>query len=211
MQKFTVFSIILSISILLVIGDIIFHDYLNDNPFAEAEVEETVVEEEGEEEEVALDEQIIEDEVITASVELPESEIWEGLFASAGFTDPVLKEGIFSGLIYQFINFSDQTDAFIYQWNLFNGVNYIGTIYEIKYPTDTGSFQGYLALRERAFGHSDKGQVNEVNNYGDASFYFNHGAKTKTVHLVIRKGSDLYAFEYSHLNHELMKKVFDLL
>jgi hypothetical protein len=60
-------------------------------------------------------------------------------------------------------------------------------------------------------GLTDLGSVNEVNNYGDASFYFNHKNKLKTVHLIIRTGRDIYAFEYSQSFHETMKKVFDSL
>lgn len=216
MQKFTVFSILLSVSVILMIGDIIAHDYLGGSNELVEEVESTEeiepsVEtentdeptEESTEESVDLSED-------TSEVIL-EPTLSLDILENSGFYSPVLKDISYSGLLFQFITFSDQTEAFIYQWNFFDGEQYIGSIYEIRYPTETGSFQGYLALRERASGLSELGTVNEVNNYGDASFYFNHKTKVKTIHLVLRRGSTIYAFEYAQNHHEKMKKVFDIL
>ncbi len=213
MHKFTVFSIILSISVVLILGDIVFHDYLS---IFDAGADEEITEEEVPVLEENLDEDV-EEEVSeeAAWVELAEETgitvlqpgMTEDVFVQAGFFDPVLKDTIFSGLVFQFISFSDQTDAFVYQWNLFDGENFIGSVYEIKYPSEMGSLQGYLALRGRADSMPELGAVNEVNNYRDASFYFNHATKTKTVHTVVRAEANLYAFEYAYVHHEKMKKV----
>lgn len=214
MQKFTVFSILLSISIVLMIGDIVFHDYLSQfREEAIMPVEENDILQESEtsqESYVLLSEEASEsDEVETVAVVA--SSLDTALFQKAGFTKALLKNALFSGLIFQFISFSDQTEATVYQWNLFDGENYVGSVYEMKYTTETGSFQGYLAVREQAMSLTELGTVNEVNNYGDASFYFNHKNKTKTVHLIMRSGNSLYAFEYGQSHHETMKKVFDIL
>jgi len=238
MQKFTVFSAILSLSIILVIGDLIFHDYLKKDdaaPVTEEILEElestdetpTVVEEETEtslpaeelpvqpteleEDEEPKDE--ITNEPVDLSSESIELEVLsplmsEDLFIEAGFFDPTLKDTIYSGYVFQFLPYND-ISAFTYQWNLFDGESYIGSIYEIKYPNETASFQGYLALRQAGSGQTDIGTVNEVNNYKDASFYFNHVTKSQTVHLVIKSGETIYAFEYAHRNHETMKNIFE--
>ncbi len=216
MQKFTVFSIILSFSLILMIGDLVFHDYLNRDGAEDVVIEEETLMEEAPATEPELSEATEPEEspVLQSEEEtivIPETAISDSLFTQAGFLDPILKDTIFSGLVFQFISFSDQTDAFVYQWNLFDGESYVGSIYEMVYPTETGSFQGYLALRERATALTDLGTVNEVNNYGEASFYFNHKTKTKTVHLIIRKGAKIFAFEYGQASHETMKKVFGLL
>lgn len=213
MQKLTLFSLLLSISVILIVGDIVYHDYLSDFEAAvptETEEEATEIslnpDTELEEEPVALSE---ESEEIVATV--LESSLSGELFKQAGFIQPVLKDTLFSGLVFQFISFADQSEATVYQWNVFDGEQYIGSVYELKYPTETGSFQGYLALRERAMSLSDLGTVNEVNNYGDASFYFNHKTKVKTVHLVVRTGNDIFGFEYAQTYHEKLKNVFDSL
>ena len=216
MQKFTVFSILLSLAVILGIADIIFNDYLNNESSVTPVVEEDYlpIEEEVIEEEPVIEEENVEEE-LEEEVDLSEDQGFLGpnlsleLFEESGFSSPVLKDTIFSGLVFQFISFSDQKDATIYQWNLFDGEQYIGSIYEIRYATETGSFQGYLSLRERASGLANLGTVNEVNNYGDASFYFNHKTKVKTIHLVFRSGASIYAFEYSQSAHDKMKKAFD--
>ena len=224
MQKFTVFSIIFSISVVLILGDLVFHDYLNaetmgagsasgaesqlkdfTNSGAELLNDDSTPDDITEEtsEEVSLSEEV--------DLGLLNTNISEKPFFSAGFLEPTLKDTIFSGLVFQFIGFSDQVDAFVHQWNLFNAEDYIGSVYEIKYSTETGSFQGYLTLRDRAKELTNLGTVNEMNQYGDASFYFNHGVKTKTVHMVMKSGDTVYAFEYAYAQHEAMKKVFGLL
>lgn len=204
MQKLTIFSVLLSISVVLIVVDTVSHNYLA-APEAPESLETPV-----ENADAPLLEEPAEEAAVSLSEDLSSS-LNASLFESANFTSPVLKDTLYSGLVFQFISFSDQNEATIYQWNLFDGEQYVGSIYEIKYPTETGSFQGYLALRERAMNLSEIGLVNEVNNYGDASFYFNHKNKIKTVHLVLRTGSSVYAFDYSQSNHEKMKKVFDSL
>lgn len=218
MQKLTLFSLLLSISVILIVGDIVYHDYLSDFEAAVPEDTEPISLEGTAEDTSEIT--LISDEETVALSEEPETLILPGvlesslsaeLFKQAGFIQPVLKDTLFSGLVFQFISFADQSEATVYQWNVFDGEQYIGSVYELKYPTETGSFQGYLALRERAMSLTDLGTVNEVNNYGDASFYFNHKTKVKTVHLVVRTGNDIFGFEYSQTYHEKLKNVFDSL
>ncbi|MFT7184622.1 MAG: hypothetical protein ACI9QC_000969 [Oceanicoccus sp.] len=219
MQKLTVFSAILSLSIILIIGDLVSHDYLEEETVTlptqeemeevEAEVKVEEIEDFIEESELPEDSEVdLSSESIDLNVLIPVIE--ENLMLESGFFDPVLKDTIFSGYVFQFIPFSDP-DAFVYQWNLFDGETYVGSLYEMKYPNETASFQGYLALRQAGSAQSELGSVNEANNYKDSSFYFNHTAKSQTVHLVIKSGKNIYAFEYAHLEHETMKNLFDLL
>lgn len=239
MQKFTIFSVILSLSVVLVIGDLVLHDYVNDNPWQEAAVEEEVEETAPDSVGTLIEEPVIEEEPEPTPVEIVEevvevvspaeeeevslesedsfdlnllrTKITEGILEAAGFSNVVIKDALFSGQVFQLISFSDQHDAFIYQWNFFSEERFVGTIYEMRYPTATASFQGYLELRERSEAQSSVGEMNEVNNYGDASFYFNHFTKTKTVHLVFRKDSSVYAMEYAYGYHETMKELVALL
>ena len=216
MQKFTVFSIILSLVVVLAITDVLFHNYFG-SPVQT--VPETLMTEEPEADTPltlpagpeSVPVQLQEDISAESDAGSIPSSLSAKLFESAGLELPTLKSAPFSGLVFQFLNFSDSSEATVYQWNLFSGAAFVGTIYEIKYPTDTGGFQGYLNLRDEAKSLTDLGSVNEVNNYGDASFYFNHKTKVKTVHMMVRVGSSLYGFEYSQPYHEKLKNVFDSL
>lgn len=221
MQKFTLFSLVLSVSMILIIGDIVLHGYLSNGgeeplPVIEENlpVQTPDTTEAVDNTQTVLENNLGIDTESDASVQLQEETgplIATDLFSLAGFLNPVLKETTFSGLVFQFIPFSDQDQANVLQWNLFDGENYVGSIYEIKYATDTAGFQGYLTLRDSAKTLYELGETNEINNYGDASFYFNHKTKIKTIHLVMRSGKDIFAFEYSDAYHEQMKKVFDIL
>ncbi len=203
MQNFTVFSVLLSFSVVFIVGDLVLHDYLNLGANLES-VESPV--------EVTTDIEAkpeVPDEAVTTA---PSSTIvTEELLRSIGIADPVLKEVAYPGTVFQSIDFADQKDSDVLERNLFDGENFIGSFYEFHYPTSTGSFQGYLNLRDRAKALVDLADVEEVNLYGEASFYFNHKQKTKTVHMVMRRGSNVFAFEYPYAQHESMKKLFDLL
>jgi hypothetical protein len=210
MQNFTVFSVLLSFSVVFIVGDLVLHDYLNLGPNFER-VESPV--------EVATDiepQPETPDEPVptapsTTSSQTTATIVTEELLLSIGIADPVLKEVAYPGTVFQSIDFADQKDSDVLERNLFDGENFIGSFYEFHYPTSTGSFQGYLNLRDRAKTLTDLADVEEVNLYGEASFYFNHKQKTKTVHMVMRRGSNVFAFEYPYAQHESMKKLFDLL
>ena len=226
MQKFTAFSILLSLVVVLATVDVLFHGYLGSEA-AETPTETVTETPEEELEPVEVDSSVDaevdsttplvepETEETDEPVELQEvkAESWISgdLLSQAGFIQPVVKEALFSGLIFQIIPFSDGADAQTLQLNFFDGEVYVGTFYELVYPTDTGSFQGYLSLREAAKALTDLGTVNEVNMYGDASFYFNHKSKVKTVHMIALYGNRVIAFEYAQTEHEKMKKLFDKL
>ena len=201
MQKFTVFSIILSLCVIFILGDMIFHGYLNTSVLEVPTVETST----GVEIQPAVENFVVHES------NLPEPKLKVEHFIAAGFEKPVLKDAVFDGNIFSFLTFSDQSDAYVYQWNFFDGEVFVGSIYEVEYKSDTGGFQGYLTLRNMALKLLNLGDVNESNTYGDASFYFNHKAKNKTVHLVIRNGGTLYAFQYAYSGHEQMKRLFELI
>ncbi|MBT5516716.1 hypothetical protein HOH67_01525 [Candidatus Peregrinibacteria bacterium] len=209
MQKFTIFTILLSISLILVLGDLVLHDYLKNPVIVEVPVEVMVPAESPLLEAPAAEESAAVELAAEPSANL--NHLGADMLRSVGFAEPVMKETIFSGLLFQFIAFADQTDALVQQWNTFNGTDYVGTMYEITYPTETSSFEGYLNIRQRAEELSDLGEVNENNLYGGGSIYFNHLVKTKTIHMIMRSGNKVYAFEYAVAHHEKMKNLFDLL
>lgn len=222
MQKFTVFSILLSLTVVLVMSDFVWNkpDEMqnpNDVPDTQDSYDTIPAEDLPTETPTELPPNVPQDlPEEDANVDLSQesllySQLDESIFQKAGFTQPVLKDNLYSGLVFQFISFNDQSAATIYQWNLFDGEQFIGSISEIRFPSETSGFQGYLALRDKAQRLTDLGEVNEVNNYGDASFYFNHKVKTKTIHIVIRNGTTVYAFEYAQTYHEKMKNMFDIL
>lgn len=211
MQKFTLFSILLSACLVLFVGDLVLHDYLNPEVY-DAAVSEGNVYEMDDSVGTRLD--VVDEEVELQSeavVSVLRAQLGADHYAAAGFTAPVLKESVFRGSVFQFLHFADQVDAVVYQSNAFDGSEFVGSVYELRFPSQTAGFQGYLALRDRAAEALDMGAVNETNSYGDSSFYFNHHVKKQTVHLVVKKGANIYAFEYPVEVHEQMKLLLPLL
>jgi hypothetical protein len=192
----------------------VLHDYLNADQFEQSvqSLETEINELQGEPEATdGINVEESDEDVTLSSEDVTDPKITTDLLATSGFGNPVLKEAIFSGYVFQFINFADQLGAVTYQWNFFENEAFKASIYEIKYETETGSFQGYLNLRKRAGELTQVGTVNEANNYGDSSFYFNHKTKTKTVHIVIKKAKTIYAFEYPYSIHDRMKALLESL
>ena len=103
MQKFTVFSILLSLAVILGIADIIFNDYLNNESSVTPVVEEDYlpIEEEVIEEEPVIEEENVEEEVdLSEDQAFLEPNLGLELFEESGFSSPVLKDTIFSGLVF---------------------------------------------------------------------------------------------------------------
>lgn len=216
MQKFTVFTIILSLTILMVLGDLVAHDYLKNNVTALPEAVQTGPQVPA----LVQADEIPTEEVLPVETEtevlVPVSDVgWLGespeTFSLLGFVAPVLKTTQYSGLLFDFIPFDTATGGQIQSWNLFDGERYVGNVTEVHFGTDTAAFQAYLQMRQTAQSESSLGSVNESNNAGDASFYFNHLVKTKTVHRVVLTGERLIVLMYSYSDHERMKNLFDFL
>lgn len=247
MHKFTIFTIIFSIMVVLVIADLVINDYWGKD-FADGSQLETSEEapvdlvikkeetDEDSEEEDALGEEAFDDASVMNElsegaegtedgdgVEIPEEfrgiddgevtveepSITLDLLLASNFQEPRLEEKAYEELIFGFWDMGDALAEFdVYENALFEGTAYVGMLYEIQTQSEVDGFVAYEALRDTGE-TSDTGEVNETNNYGDASFYFNHNTKTNTVFLVFQKGTMVYAFEYSPSYHSQMKALIE--
>lgn len=239
MHKFTIFTILLSVIVVLVVADVVVGDFLGKDFAEETSTESseevaiasedwdatelTDPESRGDEEaisEESVETPIEETEVLPTeeTTEIPMEEIPEAdaqltteLLTTAGFTSPSLSTEPYDGLIF---GFWDTTDAFaentVFRHKLFSGADYVATFYEIQTDSEVALFEAYETLRTLA-NTSTNGEINENNTYGDASFYFNHLTKTNTVFLVFQKSGMLYAFEYPPTLHAQTRGLIDLL
>lgn len=213
MHKFTIFTIIFSIVVMVIVAELVIHDYLKGGFLAspQGEIQKEIPEEISEE---------TAGEVSKTAAEISEEEAGIGetttrkittdLLAQAGFENPIYKQIDFSGLIFQIIDLKDLEESAGFSGNVFEEEEFAGTVYEIHFETETEVFRAYELARAEALA-SEKGSTNETNSFGEASFYFNHADKPKTVFLVVQIGNSLYAFEYSHRNHLKFKELVDFL
>lgn len=223
MHKFTLFTIGLSVVVILVVAEVVVNDYLG----ADFSAEETVVEEV----EVITPQDVANPEVRGDESDSPQSEILEEtpievepapiaaqgsltpeLLASIGVLEPKVETTPFQGLIFGLFDVSNEFSGFtVFEHKLFDGSNFIGMVYEIATENELQTFGAYETLRQKAQG-SSLGTVNENDNYGEASFYFNHATKTSTVFLVVQKTGHVYALQYSpSLHGSVMKPLLEKL
>lgn len=227
MHKFTIFTILLSVVVVFIVADLVVSDYWGDDfaseeQLAQNEESSEVIPEEVVEPELRGDEEAPGEETpideTPAAEETPIIEevafttiVTQELLLQAGFTDSQVTTELYSDLIYGFWEVTESFSEFVVlQHKLFQGAEYVGTIYEIQTPTEVDHFEAYEVLRERAT-TSTSGTINENNSYGDASFYFNHTTKTNTVFLTISKNQTVYALEYATSGHAKMRALIDLL
>lgn len=195
MQKFTVFTIIFSAVVIVTVSELVVHDYLDRH----GEVGE--VEEVGE-----VDGSDIQASVIDVPSEPEVTSILSGL----DYESSVLKEKNFPEKVFQFLEFDNDNSDGMY-WELFADSTYEGGLYEIICKNPTDAFTVYTDLKSSAMDQPENGTINEVNNYGLASFYFNDNVKTSTVFLVILGEDRVYAFGYPKEEHERFKKIAESL
>ena len=208
MNKFTIFTIIFSAVVIITVGELVVHDYLDRHGEGRQEdvkgeiVEEKVVEDEVVEEEAA--EVVTEEATITAYLSTLD-------YTSYGFDAAAeLQEKTFPDSVFYLLSFDDDSAQRLY-YELFEGETYAGGLYEVICSDSTEAFTIYTDLKQSGLDAADSGELNEVNNYGDASFYFNHSVKATSVFLVVLKDERVFAFTYGDDYHEAFKGVFDAL
>lgn len=199
MQKFTIFTVIFSVAIMAVVADLVVNDYVGTDVIA---TNTTTAEQAGSGNTSSS---------ATSTVKPSGRTVTSDLLSQAGFTQPVYKETVFSGLLFSLIDLSTVSSSMtVFQGNVFTDVTYAGTTTEfaLNTPEQTDTF--YQFLQEKAAGVSGA-TLNVTNTYGTGSFYLNSAIKTKTAFLVVKKGNKVYAFEYPHENHGFITALIGLL
>lgn len=240
MHKFTIFTILLSVCVVLIVADLVLHDYWGEDFASENATTEQTLPNENIPDETSPDE-TVSDEIASDSSTTPMEDatsitsgvvtdpefygdeednpapseiqptLTQALTADLGLTEPILETESYTGLIYGFWNLSTALNGTpLLRHKLFDGTTFLGSIYEIQGATEVDLFSLYEELRTLA-STSNTGTINENNAYGEASFYFNHSVKTNTVFLAVRTKNAVYAFEYAPSAHVQMKKLISLL
>ncbi len=206
MNKFTIFTIIFSAIVIITVGELVINDYLDRHSDEVADSEQVTVD--SEQWTVDSDEEIEAEEPIIEDVEevLPVASYLNGLDYSAFGIAAALKDKNAPELVFQFLSFDDDPSDYLY-YELFDGEEYVGSLYEINCSDPTQAFTIYTDMKQSGSGQPETGSINEVNNYGDASFYFNHTTKTTSVFAVVLKDNKVYAFNYPHSYHSNFKEL----
>lgn len=213
MHKFTIFTILLSAIVVLIVADVVLNDYWGEDFASETVLEEEISSNWVTTEVVNPESRGDDDESPVPELSIPEASsiITSELLVEAGLTTPDLITEPYDGLIYGFWDVAEAfADWTVWRHKIFVAANYVGSIYEVRTPTEVDVFEAYQTLLDLAV-ESESGEFNETNAYGEGSFYLNHSSKTNTVFLVLYKNGSVYAFEYSPSYHVQIRSLIDLL
>jgi hypothetical protein len=220
MNKFTIFTIILAVSVITVTVDLGVRDYFEKN--SEASVLDAISDEterDNLERENPEPAPLQEPETIVVPPEQPEpsepvfpppsSSITQSKISEAGFAGQ-LSEKHFKGKVFQLLDITKNPVDAISFYEIVQETVPIISITEIVLRDEIRALQLYVLLQNKTKPYIDL-TLNETNAYGDRSFYINHAKKPDEAFLTVKIGNRIYAFAYVKLYHPQLKKLIQLL
>ncbi|MBI2638038.1 hypothetical protein HYW83_00400 [Candidatus Peregrinibacteria bacterium] len=231
MNKFTIFTVILAVSVITVTVDLGLRDYFDKNSEASVLMEDDTEdsEQKNEREANSSNSASISDSVVMSDSSgestlnpqpsilnpqvytppPPASSIVQAKISEAGFTGQ-LAEKQFNGRVFQLLDITkNPVDAMSFYEITENGAPAV-SITEIVLRDEIRALQLYVLLQNKTKPYIDL-TLNETNAYGDRSFYINHAKKTDEAFLTVKIGNRLYAFAYVKAYHSSIKKFIQLL
>lgn len=222
MDKFTIFTIILAVSVITITADLAARDYFAKQSkssviSAPEDMEETKTEKPAtikdfEPEDMLpikeVEESIVSEEHFDSSP-LFVSAITERTMKQAGFSG-VLKEEQFNGKVFQLLDITKIPVTAINFYKILEDASSVASVAEIALPDEIRALQMYVLLQNKTKTYIDL-SLNETNAYGDRSFYINHSKKPDEAFLAVKIGKTIYAFAYVKTYHPQIKKLLQLL
>jgi hypothetical protein len=219
MHKFTVFTVILSIITISVVVDIVVNGYSISKDYipeaSEVEVIDSsdlanhLADKAGEEVALEAEEKIVlipEEEVVEEAGEVvinTGSTITEDLLKAVGAEKGIIKNSPEKPYL-QAVELEGNVKNSLKIVNLFDFEEYLGTIYELNFGSQTEAEQFYSDLKAQSIA-VEGANIRETDSFGEQSFYFNQEGKTKTAFVTLRIGANIYGFEYPHKSHQIFK------
>lgn len=238
MNRFTIFTIILSVSVITILSDLLLRDYVQGNGLQTsvisanttateeeispvlADMDDSVVDEDTENEDSAADEVASDDTEPVKTVEPIKDEpkapvvnspvfITSESIKAAGFTGtPEDKQ--FTGKLFQLLDLGNFPVEKIKTVSVEQNQVLAASMTEIIAADEIQALQLYLLLQNKTKPYIDL-SLNETNAYGDRSFYVNHAKKPNEAFLVVKIRNRIYGFAYVKFYHPELKKLITLL
>ncbi|MFA6521245.1 MAG: hypothetical protein WCT53_02570 [Candidatus Gracilibacteria bacterium] len=234
MNKFTIFTIILVVSVITVTVDLAARDYFGNGVSAETSVlqsddvendklspQESAIREQAQvpkqtvetpdqntpNSQVAVDTQKVEETPYTPPP--ASSVIKQDMISKAGFTG-LLNEKHFDGKLFQLLDITKFPVEAMSFYEIQQGGSPVASITEIALRDEIRALQLYTLLQNKTKPYIDL-SLNETNGYGDRSFYINHAKKTDEAFLTVKIGRMIYGFAYVKAFHPEIQKLIQLL
>ncbi len=225
MNKFTIFTVILAVSVITVTVDLGLRDYFDKNSEASVldsggteEVENEQAPSAPEPPEVVIEAEPqpqqpppppIQEQPPVYTPPPPASSVTQSKIAQADFTGR-LAEKYFNGRVFQLLDVTKNPVDAISFYEIMEGASSIASITEIVLRDEIRALQLYVLLQNKTKPYIDL-SINETNAYGDRSFYINHAKKTDEAFLTVKIRNRIYAFAYVKAYHSSIKKLIELL
>jgi len=209
MQKFTIFSVIFSVILLIVVAELLVNDYFNESESGEQFSASLFYDSDKDYLAEASDkmEGIVRDNIDDFTDSLPSVNPLSGkkhltteFLDKSGFDDPEIEEDEFKGMFLDVINLSDVGITDVIKGKIYENDTFSSVYFESRSENISTAKEVYTLIKEKAKGDIDI-NVNETDNYGDNSFYINHLIKKDQVFLVVRLRNYVYGFNYLPVDH----------
>jgi hypothetical protein len=225
MNKFTIFTIILAVSVITVTVDLTARDYVQ-----KGEVKTSVVSVGTSTETVpvvtvsepvapvATSTPVVAEPTapVFAPIEVPlaggetiPTNVTQEKIGQAGFSG-VLTEKHFDGRVFELLDITKNPVSAMSSYEIFQDGANIVSVTEIVMPDEIRALNLYILLQNKTKPYIDL-TLNETNAYGERSFYINHAKKLDEAFLIVKIGKRLYAFAYVKLYHPQLKQLISLL
>lgn len=226
MNKFTIFTVILAVSVITVTLDLAVRDYFDVKEGETSVISAPVSAGADEPQEVAASAQerasasdfsaaqplvppespvFIEEPAISA----PSVTITQEAIKNAGFENG-FTEKHFDGKVFQLLDITKNPVDSIGLYEVTKDGVAIASVTEISLRDEIRALQLYILLQNKTKPYIDL-SLNETNAYGDRSFYINHQKKPDEAFLVVKIGKTLYGFAYVKTYHPQIKRLIQLL
>lgn len=128
----------------------------------------------------------------------------------SGFTGAYLEPQDFDGFLFKTISIGDLYGLKVNKYDITNGETVYAKAYVVVPEDVSTSSEIYSILKVRA-SEGLETEANETNQFGDVSFYMNDSRRSATVFLVVRVGTTIYGFSYPKEYHPQIKNLVDLI
>lgn len=140
-----------------------------------------------------------------------EAQITFGLIGLSGFQNVTLQRVPFNGILFERIDLREFNSVPVILQNLLqDNKNSIASFYEFHGDSELLVGEIYLLIREKAAAGLNV-NVNEVNDFGDKSFYINYGDRPNNAFLVVKIKESVYALTYEKGLHPFVTSLLKYL
>lgn len=204
MSKFSIFTIFLSTTILVIVAELLVNHYLK-YPQLQKELAANVA---GQQSEMTQQQAVPSNS--TQQVKKSAETLTTEVVKSAGFSDAELAIVPFKGILFESLDLRDFQSVPVFQYALTQDNRSLALFNEFRADSHLMSQEVYGYLKER-FSQVIGAVVNETNQFGENSFYINFLEKPNQAFLVVKLQNNVYALTYQKEYHKLIKQLLLLI